>query len=94
MEVAIDDSGRLIIKPEHETFPMIYREAVGVYWDQNKRILHSTIPRDWSYLEWYKHIIGLVQEGGVLLKINEDTMFFNIPGDLEKKILLYDSSLS
>ena len=79
-EVAIDDEGRLCIVPSTNTYPMIYREAVEVHWDATGRFLFAPKPREWSYLDWFKHIVDVA--GGLVL--SRDTRWTNVPDDLRK----------
>lgn len=85
--VEIDSTDRLHIKPEFEKFTMIYRTATEVHWDNEKSTLYSPKPRDWSYLEWYLHIVGVAKsECSVILKLTNKTEWINIPEDLKNKI--------
>ncbi|WP_426667222.1 hypothetical protein ACPPVU_14450 [Mucilaginibacter sp. McL0603] len=87
-EVAIDDSGRLCIFPETEKFTYIYRTATEVHWDNKDMFLYSPKPREWSYLDWYKHIINVVKnECYCNLSLTKNTLFTNIPEILKKEIL-------
>jgi hypothetical protein len=60
-EIAIDDSGRLTVKPNKQKFELIYRSALEVHWDDKKECLYSPKPREWTYLDWYKQIISAVE---------------------------------
>ena len=73
--VEIDSTDRLHIKPGFEKFTMIYRTATEVHWDNEKSTLYSPKPRDWSYLEWYLHIVGVAK-----------SEWINISEDLKNKI--------
>ena len=57
-EVGIQDSGGLYVRPTRESLPYIYREGVEVHWDTKKKLLYSPKPREWSYFDWFRHIIG------------------------------------
>lgn len=86
-KIEIDAIGKLYIKPEIENFNLIYRTASEVHWDINKKALYSPIPRDWSYLEWYKHIVKIIKtECFVELKIDDKTIWKNITEDLKEEI--------
>jgi hypothetical protein len=77
-EVAIDEQGRLLITPTSNTYPMIYREAVEVHWDAKGRFLYFPKPREWSYLDWFKHIVDTAGD----LVLSADTKWRNVPEDL------------
>ena len=61
IEVGIDRLERLYIKPKEERFTLIYRTATEVHWDNKDYFLYSPKPKDWSYLDWYKHIIKVIE---------------------------------
>ena len=87
IEIEIDESERLLIKPETEKFTMIYRSASEVHWDNNKNCLYSPKPREWSYLDWYKHIVTLiVTDCNCKLLITQSTKWINVPEDLKTEI--------
>lgn len=86
-KIEIDDSGRLLITPDTEKFTMIYRSAAEVHWDNNVNALYSPKPREWSYLDWYKHIVSLIAtDCNCRLLITESTQWKNIPEDLKTDI--------
>lgn len=60
------------------TYPMIYREAVEVHWDAKGRYLYSPKPREWSYLDWFRHIVDTAGD----LVLSPDTRWRNIPDSL------------
>ncbi|RYE59105.1 MAG: hypothetical protein EOP48_01985 [Sphingobacteriales bacterium] len=87
-EVGIDEKERLFIKPEKATFPLIYRTATEVHWDDKDKFLYSPKPNDWTYLDWYKQIIGVVEtECNYKLKLTNTTIWTNISNDLRKQII-------
>ena len=86
-EIAIDHSGRLTIKPRNRKFEYIYRSATEVHWDSTNECLYSPKHREWSYLDWYKHMISSVEsEYGCKLVLVEDTRWTNIPDTLKHEI--------
>lgn len=86
-KVEIDDSGRLHLKPEKSKFTLIYRTATEVHWDNQRLTLYSPKPRDWSYLDWFRHITQVAEkECFVKLELYEKTEWVNIPDDLKSKI--------
>ena len=86
-KVEIDDSGKLHIKPEKSKFTMIYRTATEVHWDDKSMTLYSPKPRDWSYLDWFLHIVGVAKnECSVTLKLTDKTEWINITDELKVEI--------
>lgn len=39
-KIWIDESTRLCIQPKYSSFEMVYRSAMGVYWDASKQYLY------------------------------------------------------
>lgn len=87
-EIGIDVDQRLYIKPSTEKFTMVYRTATEVHWNQEKQYLYSAIPREWSYLDWYRHIIDVIKnECFCSLSITDKTIWTRVPVTLKKEIL-------
>ena len=61
---------------------MIYREAVEVHWNGEDRYLYSPKPRDWSYFDWFRHILTTAGD----LKLDENTRWTNIPKQLRIEV--------
>jgi len=88
VEIGIDDQGRLYLIPENESFTLIWRSATQVHWDSYKASLYSPRPQEWSYYDWYCHIISVVKdEYGCKLIIATDTKWINIPEQLRNEII-------
>ena len=66
---------------------MIFTLAKEVNWDNNQYFLYSPIPREWSYFEWYRHIISIATECNVTLVLSSVTTWTNIPTSLKDEIL-------
>ncbi len=87
LEIGIDEFERLYIKPENEKFTFIYRTATQVHWDNKEYFLYSPKPKDWSYLDWYKHIIKVVEtECNCKLKLTIETNWINVSDKLKMEI--------
>ena len=87
IEIGIDKLERLYIKPEVEKFTLIYRTATEVHWDNTYHFLYSPKPKDWSYLEWYKYIIKIVEtECFCKLNLTKETIWKNIDEKLKTEI--------
>jgi hypothetical protein len=90
IEVGIDQSEKLYIKPGKERFPLIYRTASEVHWDEKKACLYSPKPREWTYLDWYKHILKVVeQECNCKLVMTDNTNWVNVPDSLKIQMMVY-----
>lgn len=86
IEIGIDDKERLYIKPFSNNYSMIYREGVEVNWDSECQFLYSPKPREWSYFDWYCHIIDTAESDSNSLMISSETQWSNIPEELRSEI--------
>ena len=92
LKIAILVDGRLGVFPEKKdgSFQHVYREAACVYWDSELDCFKSTEIREWSYAEWYQHILRIVASGlGVLLLMTPETEIES-RGDFETQIRTAD----
>lgn len=88
LEIGIDDKDRLYIKPEKERFTQIYRTATEVHWDNGNFFLYSPKPREWTYFDWFKHMITVIEtECNCKLILTGKTIWTNIPSELKKQII-------
>ena len=85
-KVEIDADGRLHVVPARCSFPLIYREAMEVHWDGERRSLHCPRPREWSYFRWFQQILAAAREQGVRLKISENTEWLNVAPSVEAEL--------
>ena len=87
-EIGIDDKDGIYIKPENAKFPLIYRSASGVHWDDRKNILYTTNQSGWTHLEWYKQITGVIRdEYNYELLLTDKTIWTNVSNELKKEII-------
>lgn len=88
IEIEIDESERLLIKPKNTKFTLIYRTATEVHWDEKVLSLYSPKPREWTYYNWYQHIINVAEvECNTKLYWTERTIWTNINNELKKQII-------
>lgn len=88
IEIGIDDKERLFIKPDKERFTLIYRTATEVHWDNNGFFLYSPKPREWTYFDWFKQIIGVIDtECNCKLILTDETIWTNISDELKQQII-------
>jgi hypothetical protein len=87
IEIGIDEKERLYLKPKSLKFPYIYREAAEVHWDDNGMFLYSPKPREWSYFDWFKHIVSVASSLSCSFYITNETRWLNIPEDLKARII-------
>jgi hypothetical protein len=88
IEVGIDNKERLFIKPDKEVFTLIYRTATEVHWENKEQFLYSPKPREWTYLDWFKHILSVTEtECNCKLVLTENTKWTNISEELKRQII-------
>ncbi|AUI82760.1 hypothetical protein TE101_10850 [Alteromonas macleodii] len=93
VEIGIDNKEHLYLMPSTSSFPMIYREAAGVHWDQKRRALVGQQNREWGYPKWFTHICNLVSKTGCQLQLTETTRWVNITCELRSSIIQAHSKL-
>jgi hypothetical protein len=70
------------VKPNKESFDMIYRSAMGVKWNKEGSYLFYTKSVKWSLFQWYEQIIkAVISEYETLLTITDETIYENIDGE-------------
>lgn len=82
--IGIDLEGSLWVRPRWTEFPMIYREAREVGWDHAQRHLYAPKPREWSYVDWFLHILSTVRETGTELRLTPETEWVGISAELRR----------
>jgi hypothetical protein len=86
--IEIDDLGRLRVYLEKEEFFGIWRTATEVHWDERGLFLYTPNRPEWSYLEWFEHIIRIIRDEAFCeLFVNAGTKFVNVPESLKNQIL-------
>ncbi|SFT06188.1 hypothetical protein [Mucilaginibacter polytrichastri] len=90
IEIGINDKYQLYIKPQVKRFILIYTTATGVHWNNTECYLYAPQPREWSYADWFKHIMNVIREEcDCTLTISADTIWTNIPDQLKNQITDY-----
>ena len=88
------ESNKLLVFPEKEIFPYIYRSAMEVHWDEKKNCLYAPDRKEWSYVSWFQQIINAAKdEYRIELIINEETIWKNISEELHLQIMHYTNKL-
>lgn len=60
-------------------YHMIYREAAEVYWDEVRKGFKTPKPRQWTYKEWFEHVIKVAANCSIFLELSNKTRFINVP---------------
>lgn len=89
-EIVVNDRNELLMKIigiGSPTYQYIYREAAGVYWDENQKGFKSTPIREWTVSQWFLHIKDIVKTGlGVDLLFDKNVSWKNISDSEINKI--------
>ena len=96
VKVGVLDDGRIAVFPEtkHRDYQHVYREAAGVYWDQDKGCFVSTSPKEWAPHQWYQHIIQIVKTGiGLQMLLTPQTKYESSELGFEDSIKLADKEM-
>lgn len=78
LKVAVLPDGCLGVFPDSkkEGYQYVYREAAGVYWDNDRECFKSTPPKDWGFPKWYQQIVSVVRSGlGLQLVLCAETEY-------------------
>lgn len=79
-EVGISDEGGLYVRPASATFEYIWRAAMEVHWDPQRRRLFGPKPKEWTYVDWFKQIVAAAaDEYGTQLRLTPQTAWANTP---------------
>ncbi|MDY6929485.1 MAG: hypothetical protein SWN10_20555 [Pseudomonadota bacterium] len=93
VEIGIDNEKQLYVIPAKSSFPMIYREAAGVNWDQARKALFGQPNREWGYSKWFTHICTVASQAGCYLQLTETTKWVNVSSNLRASIIQAHSKL-
>ncbi len=87
-EVEVTNAGELFLGIEGKgksMYQYIYREAAGVYWDEEHHGFKSTPLKEWSHSKWFSHIVGLVKSClGVELQLSSKATWTNAASQGER----------
>jgi len=89
-EVKVLDSGKLLLilkSGGNNSYQYVYREAAGVYWEPDLKGFISTEPKDWSYITWFSHMIKIVKQVGIDLKLTNQTKWSGLDKSEQLKLL-------
>ncbi|MBB1270913.1 hypothetical protein [Shewanella sp. SR44-3] len=88
--IEVLESGKLVIclasggRPDYSN---IYREGVGVYWNEELKGFISTEKKEWSYSEWFTHILKTAKGCGINCILQQTTSWVNFPDNEKSSIL-------
>ena len=70
-----------------ESYQHVYREARGVYWDNEKGAFRGTERVKWSVSEWFAHIVAVCSDIGITLVLSDNVDWVGVP-DADKQQIL------
>lgn len=93
-EIAIDASGGLIVRPERSSFSDLYQAgAFGFRWDDATAALASPKPKEWSYLNWFEHMLAVIANNyGTALKTAYSTKWTSVPAGVREELEAFSTS--
>jgi hypothetical protein len=69
------------------SYQYIYREARGVYWDNNAGGFRGTERVKWTIVEWFAHIVEVCAGIGVRLELSDTIEWVGVPESAKQEIL-------
>jgi hypothetical protein len=86
-EIGIGPDARLYVKPCRGNYEFIYRAAMSVRWNKERRWLYVLPVSGFSLVDDYRQILSAAWgECGARLAITAETRFVNVPLDLERAL--------
>lgn len=89
-KIVVNDENELLLKVIGQgspTYQYVYREAAGVYWDENQKAFKSTPIKEWTVSHWFFHIKNIVKSGlNLELSIDDKATWENITDEEKNKI--------
>jgi len=90
--IGINEQRQLYIKPCTKQFTLIWRSATQVHWNDKERYIYSPKPTEWSYMDWYKHLVMVIaNEYNCKLIVVDDTLWHNVNDELKEQIIKFNS---
>ena len=69
------------------SYQYIYREARGVYWDNELGAFRGTERVKWTLVEWFAHIIAVCSDIGVALSLGDAVEWVGVTDKDKQEIL-------
>lgn len=86
-EVGISEDGGLYVRPSSAAFEHIWRAAMEVNWDPERRRLFGPKPRTLTYCQWFTQIVtAAADEYGTQLQLTLQTDWANTPDTVRAEI--------
>ncbi|MDD5274958.1 MAG: hypothetical protein PHR16_02625 [Methylovulum sp.] len=89
-QIKITENGELLLAVVGDGKPMyqhIYREAAGIYWDNDLHGFKSAPIKEWSYSKWFFHIVAVAKSAGIDLQLSDKARWQDIPEKDKNEIM-------
>jgi hypothetical protein len=71
------------------SFQHVYREAKGVYWNNDVGAFRGTEQIKWTFAEWFAHIVEVCGDIGITLRLGNTIEWVGVPETDKQKILAF-----
>ncbi|MBD1560014.1 hypothetical protein HC752_24150 [Vibrio sp. S9_S30] len=88
--VEILENGQLILvlaSGGDPSYQYIYREAAEVSWDNSLKAFKSPVPRDWTYSDWFHHVIKVAKKCNIKLELAGNTSWVNVSDSIKEHMI-------
>ncbi len=68
-------------------YQYVYREAKGVYWNNEVGAFRGTERIEWTVAAWFAHIVAVCRDIGVILRLGDAVEWTGVPEADKKEIL-------
>jgi hypothetical protein len=88
-EIVLESPEHLLVRPGNgKSYPMIYRAANGLRWNDEQAAIVAYEPKRWPHDKLLAHIISTIEsECGEKLVVGESTKWVNISDELRHAML-------
>lgn len=69
------------------SYEHVYREARGVYWNNEVGAFRGTEQVKWTFAEWFAHIVEVCRDIGVTLHLGSTVEWVGVPETDKQEIL-------
>ena len=69
------------------SYQHVYREARGVYWNNDVGAFRGTEQINWTFGEWFAHIVEVCGEIGIALRLGDAVEWVGVPETDKQEIL-------
>ena len=89
-KIQVNEAGELLLLIEGNgkpTYQYVYREAAGVYWDNELHAFKSTPMKSWSCVQWFSQIVDVAKAVNVELCLSKSAQWQGVPLEEQHEIV-------